>query len=58
MNFPIISALILFPTIGSIFLFFSKDNSENTNVLLEKNSHPNIFKISKKEDKNLSKFHK
>ena len=29
MNFPIISALILFPTIGSIFLFFSKDNSEN-----------------------------
>ena len=29
MNFPIISALILFPTIGSIFLFFSKDNSKN-----------------------------
>jgi len=29
MNFPIISALILLPTIGSIFLFFSKDNSEN-----------------------------
>ena len=29
MNFPILSSLILFPTIGSIFLFFSKDNSEN-----------------------------
>ena len=29
MNFPIISALILLPTIGSIFLLFSKDNSEN-----------------------------
>ena len=28
MNFPIISALILLPTVGSIFLFFSKDNSE------------------------------
>ena len=29
MNFPIISALILLPTIGSIFLLFSKDSSEN-----------------------------
>ena len=29
MNFPIISALILLPTIGSIFLLFSKINSEN-----------------------------
>ena len=29
MNFPIISALILLPIIGSIFLLFSKDNSEN-----------------------------
>ena len=29
MNFPIISALILFPTIGSLFLFFSKNNNEN-----------------------------
>ena len=29
MNFPIISALILLPTIGSIFLLFSKNNSEN-----------------------------
>ena len=28
MNFPIISALILLPTVGSIFLFFSKDTSE------------------------------
>jgi NADH-quinone oxidoreductase subunit M len=29
MNFPIISALILLPTIGSIFLLFSKANNEN-----------------------------
>tara|TARA_B100000029_G_scaffold462244_1_gene494594 strand:- start:2335 stop:3819 length:1485 start_codon:yes stop_codon:yes gene_type:complete len=29
MNFPILSALILLPTIGSFFLFFSKDNLEN-----------------------------
>ena len=29
MNFPIISALILLPMIGAIFLFFSKDSSEN-----------------------------
>ncbi len=29
MNFPIISALIILPTIGSLFLFFSKSNSEN-----------------------------
>ena len=29
MNFPIISALILLPTIGSLFLFFSKSNDEN-----------------------------
>ena len=29
MNFPIISALILLPTIGSLFLFFSKSNDES-----------------------------
>jgi NADH-quinone oxidoreductase subunit M len=29
MNFPIISALILLPIIGSLFLFFSKSNNEN-----------------------------
>ena len=29
MNFPIISALILLPTVGSLFLFFSKSNGEN-----------------------------
>ncbi|MDA9178142.1 NADH-quinone oxidoreductase subunit M, partial [Candidatus Pelagibacter sp.] len=29
MNFPIISALIILPTIGSIFLLFSKTNNEN-----------------------------
>ncbi len=29
MNFPIISALILLPTIGSIFLLFSKNKNEN-----------------------------
>ena len=30
MNFPIISALILLPTIGSIFLLFSQNKNENT----------------------------
>jgi len=29
MNFPIISSLILLPTIGSLFLIFSKSNNEN-----------------------------
>ena len=29
MDFPIISALILLPTIGSLFLFFTKSNSES-----------------------------
>ncbi len=29
MNFPIISALILLPTIGSLFLLFSKSSTEN-----------------------------
>ena len=29
MNFPIISALILLPAIGSLFLFFSKSNNKN-----------------------------
>ena len=29
MNFPIISALILLPTIGSLFLIFSKSNNQN-----------------------------
>ncbi len=33
MNFPIISALILLPTIGSIFLFFSKSNEENNSTI-------------------------
>ena len=32
MNFPIVSALILLPTIGSIFLLFSKTNSENNST--------------------------
>ena len=33
MNFPIISALILLPTIGSLFLFFSRSSNEkNTTV--------------------------
>ena len=32
MNFPIISSLILLPTIGSIFLLFSKNNSENNST--------------------------
>ena len=29
MNFPIISALILLPTIGALFLFFSKNSNES-----------------------------
>ena len=29
MNFPILSSLILLPTIGAIFLFFTKDNNGN-----------------------------
>mgnify|MGYP001173005790 FL=1 len=33
MNFPIISALILLPTIGSLFLFFSKTNNENNSTI-------------------------
>jgi len=33
MNFPIISALILLPTIGSIFLLFSKTNGENNSTI-------------------------
>ena len=30
MNFPILSSLILLPTIGALFLLFSKDKSSNT----------------------------
>ena len=30
MNFPILSSLILLPTIGALFLLFSKDNNSNT----------------------------
>ena len=33
MNFPIISSLILLPTIGSIFLLFSKTNKENNSTI-------------------------
>jgi len=33
MNFPIISALILLPTIGSLFLFFSKSDNENNSTV-------------------------
>ena len=33
MNFPIISALILLPTIGSLFLFFSKSDNENNSAV-------------------------
>ena len=32
MSFPILSSLILLPTIGSIFLFFSKDKGSNSNT--------------------------
>ena len=30
MNFPILSSLILLPTIGALFLLFSKDENSNT----------------------------
>ncbi len=30
MNFPILSSLILLPTIGALFLLFSKDKDSNT----------------------------
>ena len=30
MNFPILSSLILLPTIGALFLLFSKDKNSNT----------------------------
>ena len=33
MNFPIISALILLPTVGSIFLLFSKTKNENNSTI-------------------------
>ena len=29
MNFPVLSSLILLPTIGALFLFFTKSNREN-----------------------------
>ena len=29
MNFPILSSLILLPTVGALFLFFTKDKKEN-----------------------------
>ena len=29
MNFPILSYLILLPTIGALFIFFTKSNKEN-----------------------------
>jgi NADH-quinone oxidoreductase subunit M len=33
MNFPIISALILLPTIGSLFLIFSKSNDQSNSTI-------------------------
>ena len=33
MSFPILSSLILLPTIGSFFLFFSKDKGSNSNTI-------------------------
>ena len=33
MNFPIISALILLPTIGSLFIFFSKSKNESSSTV-------------------------
>ena len=33
MNFPIISSLILLPTIGAFFLFFTKSSEKNNNTV-------------------------
>ena len=33
MNFPIISSLILLPTIGALFIFFTKSNEKNNNTV-------------------------
>ena len=33
MNFPVLSSLILLPTIGSLFLFFSKDKPNNNQTI-------------------------
>ena len=33
MNFPILSSLILLPSIGAFFLFFTKSNDENNNTV-------------------------
>ena len=33
MNFPIISSLILLPTIGAFFLFFSRSSEKNNNTV-------------------------
>jgi len=33
MNFPILSSLILLPSIGAFFLFFTKSNEENNNTV-------------------------
>ena len=32
MSFPILSSLILLPTIGALFLFFSKSSKENNDT--------------------------
>ena len=32
MNFPILSSLILLPTIGALFLFFTKDKEGNNST--------------------------
>ena len=32
MNFPILSSLILLPTVGAFFLFFTKSKKENTQL--------------------------
>ena len=33
MNFPILSSLILLPTIGSLFIFFTRSNEKNNNTV-------------------------
>ena len=33
MNFPILSSLILLPTIGSLFIFFTRSSEKNNNTV-------------------------
>ena len=46
MNFPILSSLILLPTIGALFLFFIKEKEDNNNTI----KYANNFKLKNEGD--------